>query len=68
MFEKAVDWIEGDRKTRELTRIKREMTVAPDEEKARLLGEIKALAAERNAVRPTWGIVEIARRRGASGT
>lgn len=67
-FEKAIDWIEGDRKTREITRIKREMTVAPEEEKPRLLGEIKTLAAERNAMRPTWGVVEIARRRGAPGT
>jgi len=67
-FDKAVDWIEGDRKTREITRIKREMTVAPDEDKPRLLREIKTLAAARNAVRPTWGIVEIARRRGAPGT
>ncbi len=67
-FEKAIDWIEGDRKTREITRIKREMTVAPEEEKPRLLREIKMLAAERNAVRPTWGVVEIARRRGAPGT
>ena len=67
-FEKAIDWIDGDRKTREITRIKREMTVAPEGEKARLLGEIKTLAAERNAIRPTWGVVETARRRGAPGT
>jgi len=67
-FEKAIDWIEGDRKTREITRIKREMTVAPEGDKARLLGEIKTLAAERNAIRPTWGVVETARRRGAPGT
>jgi len=67
-FDKAVDWIEGDRKTREITRIKREMTVAPDADKPRLLGEIRMLVAERNAVRPTWGVVEIARRRGAPGT
>ena len=67
-FEKAIDWIDGDRKTREITRIKREMTVAPEEDKARLLGEIKTLAAERNAIRPTWGVVETARRRGAPGT
>jgi len=67
-FEKAIDWIDGDRKTREITRIKREMTVAPEGEKARLLGETKTLAAERNAIRPTWGVVETARRRGAPGT
>jgi DNA primase len=67
-FEKAIDWIDGDRKTREITRIKREMTVAPEGDKARLLGEIKTLAAERNAIRPTWGVVETARRRGAPGT
>jgi len=67
-FEKAIAWIDGDRKTREITRIKREMTVAPEGDKARLLGEIKTLAAERNAIRPTWGVVETARRRGAPGT
>ncbi len=68
MFEKAIDWIEADRKSREINRIKREMTVAPDAEKPRLLREITALAVERNAARPTWGVVEIARRRGAPGT
>jgi len=68
-FQKAIDWIEGDRKTREITRIKREMAVAPEEDKPQLLREIKVLAAERNAKRPTWGVVETARRgRGASGT
>jgi hypothetical protein len=68
MFQKAMDWVEGERKTREIKRIKREMTVASEEEKPRLVTEIKALAAERNAMRPTWGVVETARRRGAPGT
>ena len=68
VYDKAIDWFEGDRKTREITRIRRELTVAPEEEKARLVTEIQKLTAERNAVRPTWGVVEIARRRGASGT
>src|SRR5207244_10817098 len=67
-FEKAIDWIDGDRKTREITRITREMTVTPEGDKARLLGEIKPMEAERNTLRPTWGVVETARGRDAPGT
>jgi DNA primase len=68
MFEQAVNWIEARRLDRAIERINREIPLATEDEKARLANEKKRLAAERNAKRPTYGIIETARRKGAPGT
>ena len=68
MFEQAVDWLEARRLDRAIERINREIPLATEDEKARLANEKKRLAAERNAKRPTYGIIETARRKGAPGT
>jgi DNA primase len=68
MFERAVNWLEARRLDREIERINREIPLATEDEKARLAHEKKRLAAERNAKRPTYGIIETARRKGAPGT
>ncbi|OLD86344.1 MAG: hypothetical protein AUG85_10570 [Gemmatimonadetes bacterium 13_1_20CM_4_66_11] len=41
---------------------------ASDDEKANLAHEKQRLAAERNAKRPTYGIIQSARRKGAPGS
>src|SRR5258705_1519576 len=68
MFEHAVNWLEARRLDRAIERINREIPLATEDEKARLANEKKRLAAERNAKRPTYGIIETARRKGAPGT
>jgi DNA primase len=68
MFEQAVNWLEARRLDRAIERINREIPLATEDEKARLANEKKRLAAERNAKRPTYGIIETARRKGAPGT
>ncbi len=68
LFEQAVNWLEARRLDREIERINREIPLATEDEKARLANEKKRLAAERNAKRPTYGIIERARRKGAPGT
>jgi DNA primase len=68
LFDQAVTWLEARRLDREIERINREIPLATEDEKARLTNEKKRLAAERNAKRPTYGIIERARRKGAPGT
>jgi len=68
LFEQAVNWLEARRLDRAIERINREIPLATEDEKARLANEKKRLAAERNAKRPTYGIIETARRKGAPGT
>jgi DNA primase len=68
VFEQAVNWLEARRLDREIERINREIPLATEDEKARLANEKTRLAAERNAKRPTYGIIERARRKGAPGT
>ncbi|HEV2671472.1 MAG TPA: hypothetical protein VGU74_10280, partial [Gemmatimonadales bacterium] len=68
LFVWAVTKIEADRKSREIWRIQREIDLAPEADKLRLTLEKKALAHERNAKRPTWKILEHARRKGAPGS
>ena len=68
MFEQSVNWLEARRLDRAIERINREIPLATEDEKARLANEKKRLAAERNAKRPTYGIIETARRKGAPGT
>jgi len=68
LFEQAVNWLEARRLDRAIERINREIPFATEDEKARLANEKKRLAAERNAKRPTYGIIETARRKGAPGT
>jgi len=68
MFQQAVNWLEARRLDRAIERINREIPLATEDEKARLANEKKRLAAERNAKRPTYGIIETARRKGAPGT
>jgi len=68
MFEQAINWLEARRLDRAIERINREIPLATEDEKARLANEKKRLAAERNAKRPTYGIIETARRKGAPGT
>ena len=68
MFERAVNWVEARQLDRELARKQQEIDLAPEADKARLTLEKKALANERNAKRPTWKIIEHARRKGAPGS
>jgi DNA primase len=68
LFEQAVNWLEARRLDRAIERINREIPLATEDETARLANEKKRLAAERNAKRPTYGIIEKARRKGAPGT
>jgi len=64
----AINNIDADRKSREILRLQREIDIAPESDKARLTLEKRALTDERNAKRPTWKILETARRKGAPGT
>ena len=68
VFERAVNWLEARRLDRDIARKQQEIDLAPEAEKARLTLEKKALAHERNAKRPTWKILEHARRKGAPGS
>jgi DNA primase len=68
MFERAVNWLEARRLDREITRKQQEIDLAPEADKARLTLEKRALANERNAKRPTWKVLESARRKGAPGS
>jgi len=68
LFERAVNRLEARRLDREIARKQQEIDLAPEKEKARLTLEKQALANERNAKRPTWKIIEHARRKGAPGS
>ena len=68
VFERSVNWLEARLLDREIDRKQQEIDLAPEAEKARLTLEKKALASERNAKRPTWKILEHARRKGAPGS
>ena len=68
LFERAVNRLEARRLDREIARKQEEIDLAPEKEKARLTLEKQALANERNAKRPTWKIIEHARRKGAPGS
>jgi DNA primase len=67
LFVWAVTKIEADRKSREIWRLQREIDLASEPEKIRLTLEKRALTDERNAKRPTWKVLESARRKGAPG-
>jgi DNA primase len=68
LFVWAVNKIEADRKSREIWRLQREIDLAPEDDKLRLTLEKRALTDERNAKRPTWKVLESARRKGAPGS
>ena len=68
VFERSVNWLEARRLDREIARKQQEIDLAPEADKARLAVEKQALANERNAKRPTWKILEHARRKGAPGS
>ena len=68
LFERAVNRLEARRLDREIVRKQEEINLAPEPDKARLTLEKQALAHERNAKRPTWKIIEHARRKGAPGS
>lgn len=68
LFERSVNQLEARRLDREIERINRALPFASDDEKANLAHEKVRLAAERNAKRPTYGIVQSARRKGAPGS
>src|SRR3989475_401026 len=68
IFERAVNRLEARRLDREIERINRALPFASDDEKANLAHEKQRLAAERNAKRPTYGIIQSARRKGAPGS
>ena len=67
VFERAVNQLEARRLDREIERINRAIPFAGEDEKAKLAHEKQRLAAERNAKRPTYGIIQSARRKGAPG-
>ena len=68
VFERSVNRLEARRLDREIDRINRSIPFASDDEKAKLATEKLRLAAERNAKRPTYGIIQSARRKGAPGS
>jgi hypothetical protein len=68
VFERSVNRLEARRLDREIDRINRSIPFATEDEKARLATEKLRLAAERNAKRPTYGIIQSARRKGAPGS
>jgi DNA primase len=68
LFVWAVTKIEADRKSREIWRLQREIDLASEPEKTRLTLEKRELTDERNAKRPTWKVLEHARRKGAPGS
>jgi DNA primase len=68
VFARAVNQLEARRLDREIERINRALPFASDAEKATLAHEKVRLAAERNAKRPTYGIIQSARRKGAPGS
>jgi DNA primase len=68
LFDRAVNWLEARRLDREIERINRAIPFATDDEKAALAQQKQRLAAERNAKRPTYGIIQTARRKGAPGS
>ena len=68
LFVWAVTKIEADRKSREIWRLQREIDLASEPEKTRLTLEKRELTDERNAKRPTWKVLESARRKGAPGS
>ena len=68
VFERSVNRLEARRLDREIDRINRSIPFATDDEKAKLATEKLRLAAERNAKRPTYGIIQSARRKGAPGS
>jgi DNA primase len=68
LFAWALNSIEADRKSREIALLQREIDLAPEDEKLRLTLQKRALTDERNAKRPTWKILESARRKGAPGS
>ncbi|HWC73117.1 MAG TPA: DNA primase [Gemmatimonadales bacterium] len=68
VFDRSVNWLEARRLDREIARKQQEIDLAPEPDKARLTLEKKALAHERNAKRPSWKILEHARRKGAPGS
>ena len=68
VFERSVNWLEARRLDREIARKQQEIDLAPEVDKARLTLEKRALANERNAKRPSWKILEHARRKGAPGS
>ncbi|PYP18496.1 MAG: DNA primase [Gemmatimonadetes bacterium] len=68
VFERSVNWLEARRLDREIARKQQEIDLAPEVDKTRLTLEKRALANERNAKRPSWKILEHARRKGAPGS
>ena len=68
VFERSVNWLEARRLDREIARKQQEIDLAPEADKTRLTLEKRALANERNAKRPSWKILEHARRKGAPGS
>jgi DNA primase len=68
VFERSVNRLEARRLDREIDRINRSIPFATEDEKAKLATEKLRLAAERNAKRPTYGIIQSARRKGAPGS
>jgi hypothetical protein len=68
VFERAINRLEARRLDREIERINGAIPFVSDDEKAKLAHEKQRLAAERNAKRPTYGIIQSARRKGAPGS
>jgi DNA primase len=54
MFQKAVDWMEANRLDRDIAGLKREIPLAPEADKPRLVVELKKLVSLRNTKRPTY--------------
>ncbi|HEX9704848.1 MAG TPA: DNA primase [Gemmatimonadales bacterium] len=65
MFALAVSWIEARRLEREVDRLEREIPLASDDDKMRLLKEKQRLASEMNAKYPRYKML---RRSGAPGS
>jgi len=54
MFQRAVNWIEAGRLDRDIAGLQREIPLAPEEQKPRLVVELTKLVKLRNTKRPTY--------------
>jgi hypothetical protein len=56
MFQRAVNWIEAGRLDRDIAGLQREIPLAPEDDKPRLVVELSKLVKLRNTKRPTYNL------------
>jgi hypothetical protein len=56
MFQRAVNWIEAGRLDRDIAGLQRDIPLAPEDDKPRLVVELSKLVKLRNTKRPTYNL------------